>query len=145
MERVLGVYVGILRMTVLLPFTLWRAWEITKSRECADINEDRDVGDYIFINESEESARFGIGVTFGETGGDWIEQKEDIEAGKPELVTKDMEKNDESQNKQIHHILDRINKLEQEVNVALLLTINYKCGIFHYTKKPLRFIQCHKR
>jgi hypothetical protein len=45
MEGVVGVYIGILRMTLLLPFTFWRAWEITKSRDCGD----RDGGDNIAI------------------------------------------------------------------------------------------------
>ena len=115
MESVLGVYVGILRMTVFLPFTLWRAWEITKSRECGDILEVRDGGGNIVFDEVEETARFGQGVTFGKTGGDLIEQKEDIKAVKPEPVTKDMKKIVESQNEQISQILDRINKLQKEV------------------------------
>jgi hypothetical protein len=69
---VLGVYVGILRMTVLLPFTLWRALEISKSRDCGDIHEVRDGGYNIVIDKPEETARFGQEVTFGGTGGDWI-------------------------------------------------------------------------
>ena len=113
MERVLGVYVGILGMTVLLPFTFWRAWDITKNG--GYILEVRDGGEDVVINEQVETERFDEGVFFGETGGDWIEEKEDNKAVKPEAVTKDMKKN-----KQMSKILDRISKLEQEVNVALL-------------------------
>jgi hypothetical protein len=120
MKRVLGVYLGILRMTVLLPLTLWRAWEITKSREFGDKQEVRDDGDDTVIDDAEESARFGQGVTFGEAGGDWIEPKDYIKAVKQEAVTKDVKNIVESQYKQIFQILERINKLEQEVNAIII-------------------------
>ena len=115
MESVLGVYVGILRMTVLLPFTLWRAWKISKSWEFGSIHEVRDGGDDIVIDQMEENERFGQGVNFGETGEELIERKEDIKAVKTEPVTKDMTKIVESQNEQISQILDRIKKLQKEV------------------------------
>ena len=125
MESVLGVYVGILRMTVFLPFTLWRAWEITKSREFGDTHEVRDGGEDVVIDEQVETGRFEEGLFFEETGEHWIEEKEDIKAVKSEPVTKYIKKIIELQNKQMSQILDRINKLEQEVNAALLLMVNY--------------------
>ena len=108
MERVLGVYVGILRITVLLPLTLWRAWEITKSREFGDTHEVRDGGEDVVIDEQVETGRFEEGLFFEETGEHLIEQKEDIKAVKSESHNKDRKKIVELQNKQMSQILDRI-------------------------------------